>query len=275
MNTKIWLPAALGAAALAAAAWMLWLRPHAPEPAAAPVPAIAAPQASAPEPAAAVAVLPAPPAVGTAPLEPLNAAGIRPALNELLGGKATALALWSTEDFAHHVVATVDNLAREHVRPLLWPVMPTSGRFMVESGPDGDVISADNASRYTPFVLMVESIDAGRAVALYARLQPMLQTAYADLGYPKQDFNKRLLEVIDVLLAAPERPYPVKLTLTKVKGEIPSQRPWVRYEFADPALEALPAGQKMLLRMGAVNERRMKTQLRAFRQQLVQRFGLR
>jgi hypothetical protein len=43
------------------------------------------------------------------------------------------------------------------------------------------------------------------------------------------------------------------------------ERPWVLYEFDDPALQALSAGQKMLLRMGPVNERRMKTKLAEIR----------
>jgi hypothetical protein len=62
--------------------------------------------------------------------------------------------------------------------------------------------------------------------------------------------------------------YPVKLQLTEVKGPIPSVRPWTRYQFADPKLEALAAGQKILLRVGPVNERRLKAKLAEIRQQL-------
>ena len=42
-------------------------------------------------------------------------------------------------------------------------------------------------------------------------------------------------------------------------------RPWVSYEFVDPKLESLSAGQKMLVRMGPVNERRMKAKLKELR----------
>ncbi|HEB80283.1 MAG TPA: DUF3014 domain-containing protein, partial [Chromatiales bacterium] len=56
-----------------------------------------------------------------------------------------------------------------------------------------------------------------------------------------------------VLLAAPEPSGPVRLV-----------RPSVYYKFADPRLEALPAGQKVLIRMGPGNERRVKPWLRAF-----------
>jgi hypothetical protein len=42
-------------------------------------------------------------------------------------------------------------------------------------------------------------------------------------------------------------------------------QPKVLYEFADPALEALPSGQKILLRMGPENAARVKAKLREIR----------
>ena len=50
-------------------------------------------------------------------------------------------------------------------------------------------------------------------------------------------------------------------SLPPINGPVQPQRPWVLYEFDDPALQSLSAGQKMLLRMGPVNERRMKAKL--------------
>ena len=59
------------------------------------------------------------------------------------------------------------------------------------------------------------------------------------LGYPDGYFNDRLVEVIDHLLATPEIEDPVRVV-----------RPHVLYEYEDPALESLSAGQKLLLRTG-------------------------
>jgi hypothetical protein len=129
-------------------------------------------------------------------------------------------------------------------------------------------VDADNAARYTPLVLLVEQVDAQAAVALYGRLLPLLQRAYEQLGYPSRRFHDRLVAVIDHLLAAPEAPEPIALTLLEVKGELPSQQPWLRYEFADPALQSASAGHKMMVRVGAVNERRLKARLRALRAEL-------
>ena len=49
---------------------------------------------------------------------------------------------------------------------------------------------------------------------------------------------------------------------------VASTRPWTRYEFADPALQALPAGQKIMLRVGRDHQLRLKAKLAEFRRAL-------
>lgn len=144
-------------------------------------------------------------------------------------------------------------------------------RFQVEERGGDQVISAENSLRYTPLVLLAESVNTAQAMDLYISMYPLLQRAYEQLGYPKRYFNDRLIEVINQLLATPSAAEPTKVQLTEVKGSVPSVRPWVRYEFADPALESLTAGQKILLRVGPVNQRRLKAKLTAIRQELLKR----
>ena len=238
----------------------------------APEPAVVAPPAPT---ASAAAVTPEVPAIqypvqaptSTTPIEP---AGIAAALGDLLGAK-TVSAFPEIGDFAHRFVATVDNLGRSYAPASLWPISPTPGRFTVQKRDDSTIISADNDLRYTALVLLAESVEAGKAVDLYLRMYPLLQRAYEDLGYPKGYFNDRLIAVMDLLLASPNPGYPVNLQLTDVKGTEPSLQPWVRYEFADPALESLTAGQKIMVRVGPVNERRLKARLVALRKELLSR----
>ncbi len=80
------------------------------------------------------------------------------------------------------------------------------------------------------------------------------------MGYPSAYFNDRLIEVIDHLLAAPEVKDPVSLV-----------QPAVRYEFADPALQSLSAGQRIMLRMGNANAMKVKAKLREIRRELILR----
>jgi len=258
--------AVLALAAVAGAVLFWWLRVPT-EPIAQPAPPPPAAPASAPQ-------RPAEPAIAhpieAPPDQPLQAADVGPALTELLGRKAV-LSFLQIDDFPRRLVATVDNLGRAHAPPALWPVNPMPGRFTVEERDGATFITPENSSRYTPFVLLAETVDIRRAVDLYVRMYPLLQSSYQELGYPRSYFNDRLIGVIDQLLDTPVREEPLKLELTDVKGPIPSERPWVRYQFADPELESLSAGQKILLRMGPVNARRLKAKLAEIRSELVRR----
>jgi len=190
------------------------------------------------------------------------------ALVDLMGSKNVADFL-QFEGIVRRFVATVDNLAREQAPASAWPVQPTGQRFITE-GPQGgtQTIAANNAARYNGVVLMAETVDPAKAATVYAKLYPLFQKAYEELGFPGRYFNDRLIAVIDNLLQAPEPSGPVQVRLVEVKGDVPSQRPWVRYEYVDPKLESMSSGQKIMVRMGPENERKVKASLRGFRQQI-------
>ena len=119
------------------------------------------------------------------------------------------------------------------------------------------IIGPQNAARYAPYVRILQAIDARKLVAVYSRFYPLFQEAYRQLGYPNGYFNDRLITCIDDLLAAPEPDGPIKLT-----------QPKVLYEYADPDLEARSAGQKIMIRIGLDNERKIKAKLREIRSAL-------
>lgn len=257
-----------------AAGWWYWSN-RAP---AEPPPVASAPQTPVPD-------EPPPPPQPTGPQNPVDAlaepdtklpalndadARVTGDLNQLLGKKSVASFL-QVDGFVRRVVATTDNLTGEQAPSRIWPVQPTAEHFRVQGGAAADsvkTISPDNAARYTPFVQFAESINTARAVALYAKLYPLFQSAYEELGYSGRYFNDRLVAVIDHLMKAPEPAQPPQVKLTDVKGVVTSERPWVRYEFVDPELESLSSGQKIMVRMGPANERRLKAKLAEFRQAL-------
>ena len=270
----------LGLAVLAGAAWFWWPQPApeapapsstpmAPAPPAPPVPASAASdQAHIQHPIEAITVAPARHAE---PVPPLASADsyVRQLLAELLSNADIGRFL-QLGDFVRHLVATVDNLPREHAPPLIWPINPMPGHFSTGAGDGSDPvgpteINPKNDARYSAFVNFVESIDAAKAVALYVRLYPLFQEAYVELGYPKGHFNDRLVTVIDHLLTTPLMVGALQVQRVEVKGPYPAMRPWVTYQFVDPALARLSVGQKMLLRSGSANQQRLLNKLRAFR----------
>lgn len=254
------------AGALLGGGWMLWRSRQSAPPYAPPV--ATAPPAQAP-------VTVSPPAsepairhpVSEAEMESVDAAAVpldAAALAEVLGQNLVRQFL-QTDGFATRFVATVDNLSRPHAAPRLWPVNPMPGRFTTEAGAGGERIATANAQRYAPFVRFVEGIDAQRATTLYFRHYKLFQQAYVELGYPRGYFNDRLVDVIDHLLATPEVPATPAVHLVDVKGSVPSARPWTHYEFVDPGLEGMSSGQKLLVRLGPEQARRMKAKLAEFR----------
>ena len=261
--------------AMAAGGYVWWQRAHQPPaiPVAQPASEQSAPLAQAPAPAPAppaiqhpIEAAPAASAPATEPLPPLASADgyIKDALTGLLGRPAL-LSFVQADDFARRIVVTVDNLAREHASPRLWPVNPVEGRFSTEQRNDAEWLAARNANRYAAFVRFVEAVDTQRAVALYVQMYPLFQQAYEEQGYPGRYFNDRLVEVIDQLLRTPTLNGPVELRLIDVKGPYKLEKPWVGYQFADPAYESLSSGQKMLLRVGSANSLRLKAKLREVR----------
>lgn len=185
---------------------------------------------------------------------------LREALNETAATRRLANVLNPGGMIARRFVATVDNLSRSKVSTQVLPVQTLGSRFAVKGGGDAMFISTENPQRYAPYVRIAESIDAKTLATIYVRHYGLFQDAYRELGYPKAYFNDRLVDTIDHLLAAPD-----------VKGPIQVKQPKVLYEFADPQLESLSAGQKVLVRMGPDNAGKVKTRLRELRSEITRR----
>lgn len=223
----------------------------------APKPPVEAPQAAT-EPAVRN---PIPESADSKPLPPLKESDpeVRQALVDVFGAKAISQFL-VPESVVRHVVVTVDNLPRKKVAIELRPIKPTPGSTQTAAQGDITTLGSANFERYAPFIKAVQSTDSKTLAGVYFRLYPLFQQSYEDLGYPGQYFNDRLVEVIDDMLKTPDVAGPIQLT-----------QPRVFYEYADPKLEGLSAGQKLLLRMGPANEGIMKTKLREFRNLIVNR----
>lgn len=220
-----------------------------------------------------------PPAIEYPVEQPASDSAVLPALGEsdallserlaALLGRKSLLDFLQLDGFVRRAVATVDNLPRSQASSSRWPVNPTPQRFLTRPGPDGrETIAPENSQRYQPLVQMIESVDSANAVALYRSFYPLFQSAYEELGFPDRYFNDRLVNVLDHLIATPVPTQPLAVTLVKVKGSVPSLRPWVRYEYVDPTLEAMSAGQKMLMRTGPDHQKRLQTKLQDIRQRV-------
>ena len=178
-------------------------------------------------------------------------------LGEVIGRKAVD-ALFKPEEMIRHLVVTIDNLPRKRSAVELRPTKPLPGTFAASGDEQHSTLDPANYQRYAPVIQVVKATDTKQLVGVYFHYYPLFQQSYQNLGYPNGYFNDRMVAVIDDLLATPD-----------VDGDIQLVRPNVMYQFADPNLEDLTAGQKAMLRMGPQNAAVVKGKLRELRAQIV------
>lgn len=161
------------------------------------------------------------------------------------------------QEVVRRIVVTIDNLPRQNMSGQLQPHKPVAGKLRTQGEGEDLRLAEANAERYHPYVKLMESVDAGRFAAAYQKFYPLFQQTYRELGYPKKHFNDRLVAVIDHLLQAPTLDKPPAL-----------EQPHVFYKFADPELESLSIGHKLMIRMGSENAARVKAKLKEIRSEL-------
>lgn len=216
-------------------------------------------------PSAVVAAEPAVPVVTETPSAPLPPL---PALDEsdkalsndllALSWKAGLAALFNREEMIRHFVVTVDNVAQGQLvagQPVL--VKPATGYRVEEVSQSRYRVAANNTERYEPYLQLLESVPARQVLALKQRYQPLLEEAFAELGYPDLTFDQRLRQAIAVLLATPAAVPDAELV-----------RPSVMYTYADERVESLPEAQKQVLRLSPAQQQRFKALLTTYQQAL-------
>jgi hypothetical protein len=213
------------------------------------------PPVTAPPPAS----LPAPPA--EAPEESAPAFEVPPldASDQVLRGLVTQLSShpelirWlATEDLARRFVAAVVNVGEGQIPRAHLPFLAPKEKFAALLDERGTVrLDSEGFQRYRLAVDVFTSLDTEGSAELLRQLRPLFQQAYEELGYPGRSFD-------DALRAAATR----ILTTPVVEGPVDLAPQVLGYEFADPALEARPPVQKLLIRTGPENTRRVQAKVR-------------
>lgn len=181
-----------------------------------------------------------------------------------LPGAAPLEALLVPERLIERFVVSLNNLDSAQMAPLrMWPLRHAEGvPEIAREGEERFRWKPANQSRYDAYVKAFTAPDAETWVALYLRYYPLLQEAYEALGEQEPYFNDRVIAIIDHLLEAPE-----------ARASYALRQPEVLFTFADPELEQLSAGQKLLLRLGPGHSAAVRAQLRAIRAEIVARTG--
>ncbi|EGT3626718.1 DUF3014 domain-containing protein [Morganella morganii] len=163
------------------------------------------------------------------------------------------------QDLARQFVVFVDNLAQGELTRKVSPLKGPEKLFSVSEITNKVYLNPEGFHRYDAYVDSIAKMDEQTLMATYKQMTPMLEEAFSELGYSNAKFNDRMLQAIKILLAAPIIEDPIELSSISVN-----------YQFVDPNLEALPSAQKLLIRMGPENTRKLKVALRKLENQLAQ-----
>ncbi len=190
------------------------------------------------------------PVVAPDPLPPLNESDteIKQKLAEIVGTDPLAEYLVKIQVISR-IVSTIDSLTSRQVPPQMNPIKTADGKLITETDGATVTLSVQNFARYDGYIVLMQNANTDATLALYQRYSPLFQIAWEENGGQGQ-FNDRLLEVINHLLQTPDVPGPIQLTKYEAV-----------YLFEDPELEAMTAGQKILVRMGSANAELVKEKL--------------
>ncbi|MXR69976.1 DUF3014 domain-containing protein [Shewanella sp. JBTF-M18] len=163
------------------------------------------------------------------------------------------------KDIVRHFVVFVDNLAQGELARKVSPLKAPNSKFTVSEVTNKTYLNPDSYHRYDLYANFVDNLDEEQLLSTYEKVKPLLGEAFAELGYPDMNFDDRMVEAIDVMLSAPVIDAPIELDSVSVN-----------YKFVDPQLESLPNAQKLMIRMGPENSKKVKAALRKLKKQLKQ-----
>ncbi len=156
-------------------------------------------------------------------------------------------------------VAVLDNLQRGQVPYKLLPIARPIQKFQVIETDQGFIAAPSNTARYDSLAKWINAVDTQNLALLIVRFMPVAKEAYALLGYPREDLETALQVAINQIATTPES-YPE--AILSVKESV--------YIYVDESLEALPALQKQIMRMGDKNMAMVRNKALALQSELQQ-----
>lgn len=156
-----------------------------------------------------------------------------------------------SKDLIRRIVAVTENIAAGESPANHLEFMKPKTDFQVFSKEGKYYISPKSYRRYNRMAQAAASIETDVVKTLYPQLEPLMQRAYNELGYPGRTFRDRLNQAVVVILKTPI-----------VIGSIELEKKVISFAYKDRELEDLNSAQKHLLRMGPDNLKKIKAKLR-------------
>ncbi|MBE9538835.1 MAG: DUF3014 domain-containing protein [Proteobacteria bacterium] len=183
------------------------------------------------------------------------------ALRLALADAGTSNLLMTTlaaDNLVQRCAGVVDGLSQGHVPYKALPIKRPAGKFSIVSIDKQSYMDPTSYQRYDAYAAAIADLNTDTLVSAFNIFRPLLEQAYAGLGYPADEFDNALIRSLDRILVTPELHEPLAV---KRKESV--------YLYVDSRFESLSGVQKLLLRMGPDNIVRIKSQAMALRQALL------
>lgn len=154
------------------------------------------------------------------------------------------------EQVLRKFVVLVDQAAKGDWSAQHLPVIAPDTAFKVEKTAEADTfyIDKDSFQRFTPYMSAIEEMPAPVLLAFYRYYEPLLETAYQELGYPEGAFRLALVNALQLTANSPRFEGDIELTVDEAN-----------YNYVDEQLASLPAIQKLMIRVGPDNADRLRS----------------
>ncbi|PLW69805.1 DUF3014 domain-containing protein [Pseudohalioglobus lutimaris] len=182
---------------------------------------------------------------------------VRQTLSAPLQDTVLAAAL-SEDSLLERSAAFLDAAGNGAVLREVLPFPAPSGEFSVTQVDGQTVIDPKSYARYDAYAKAVAAVDTATLANAFHRFRPLAEQAYANLGYPAEEFDNALIRALDEVIAVPVLQAPAAL----VAGI-------ETYAYQDPALEELSPMARQILRMGPDNQAIIQQKARALRTALL------
>jgi hypothetical protein len=156
------------------------------------------------------------------------------------------LKLVINKDMVRRFVVFTDNFAQGNLAYAHSPLVKPSTKFSANEINNGTTTdwkwNESTTQRFTLYVDLLRSFDSETLVQWYFEMKPLIDQAYAELGYPENNFTDVLHDAITKVL-----------DMEIPKESLDLVRPSVMFRYKDEQVEALDDADKLLLRLGKEN----------------------
>ena len=166
---------------------------------------------------------------------------------------------WITkDDLFRRAASYFDGLSRGVILNKIFPLNTPEGEFTVHKTGNELLLNAGNYERYNKTIGVILGLDMELIAEIFHTTRPLLEAAFAEMGYSSRQMDGIILQSIEQILSTPIIARPIALSQESVL-----------YQFADPDLENLSPIQKQLLRTGPENTQKLQQQALELRDALL------